>query len=729
MLLRLSYKLLCSGILCILILPINQSYSQQVTVNKTADSVKIQKYLDVVDSLFYSSNFNRALDEIEKAKTYFEQFNLKDNLAHINTRKGSILRLHGNYIEALKLFTEVLSYYKAQGNIKGQASVENQLGAVYRLQGKYPKALEYYFNSLKLYQTIGGKKGESSTLNNIGIVYEYQNNFDKALDYYNQSLKIEQQLNNEEGIGLSYLNIGGVYLKKNDFNQALDFYLKALVIAKKGNDLDAIGVIYNEVGIIQLKKHNYQDAKYYLDQALSTFQKIGSKFRLAECEVYFGHYYTDLKDYADAIKHFEIAAKIARETGSMEIYTQTQHQLSNLYEKVDNPGKALAYYKIFITSRDSLFSKENTEKSIQSEMLYKFEKEQEAIRIEQAKKDAIAEEKAQRQTTTRNFLIAILALSIILIGIIYIAYRNKRNDNLTLKRQREEILEKNEELIQQQEEILTQRDQIEEKNTILEKSKQIIAEKNERIISSIEYAQTIQQAILPDEEILNCKQLEHFVLYLPKDIVSGDFYWFNKIDNIVFAAVVDCTGHGVPGSFMSLIGNTLLNQIINEWQTTDPALVLEYLNQKVRKALRQDEQHSKSHVSMDVCLVKIDLSRQMVTFAGARRPLYIIQNGKFEKLPGDIRSVGGVQRETKKDFTNHEFAFTESTYLYLTTDGYIDQMNPEGRKLGFNKLSSLLLENHTKPMEVQKQILIESLEDQSQGGEQIDDICILGLKF
>ncbi len=346
----------------------------------------------------------------------------------------------------------------------------------------------------------------------------------------------------------------------------------------------------------------------------------------------------------------------------------------------------------------------------------------------QVKKDDIFLEKSKRQKIFRNFLILILALLTILIVFIYSALRNKKKANIILARQQNEILEKNEELMQQQEEILAQRDEIEEKNVILENSKKIIAAKNERIISSIEYAQTIQQAILPKEEQLNELFKDQFVILLPKDIVSGDFFWISSVQNLVFAAVIDCTGHGVPGSFMSLIGNTILNQIVNEWHTHDPSLILEYLHQKIRKVLQQDESHSKSHASMDVCLVKINRSTSRVTFAGANRPLIIIQDGKLERIPGDRKSVGGYQRESKRYYTNHEINLSNNSCLYLATDGFIDQMNSEKRKFGQKQFSDLLVENCNKPMSIQKEIILNTLNAYKGEGEQIDDICILGLK-
>ena len=699
-----------------------------VSKNFKVDSLEIVHTLNKVDSLFDVENYKDALSIGEKAAEFCMKVGLLGYQAIFNTRVGSIYRMNDEYVKSLKALYPALDFYKKNNDVKNTASLENHIGAVYRLQGKYPTALEYYFSALKNYQTINYDPGISTIYNNIGIVYLYQKDYDKALDYYFKSLNIEDKLKNEEGINISYLNIGEAYQKKLDYAKAIEYHQKSLELSKKLNDIDATGVNLNEIGATYIDLNELNKAKENLDQALIVFNKLGSKSRLAECHLYFGEFYTKSNNLPKAIEHLSTALNLAKEAGALEFYKNANLKLSVVYEKLNNPQKSFQFYKVYIASKDSLFNQENTKRSVQAEMMYEFERQQNEQRIEQAKKDALILEKENRQRLFRNFLITTLGLLILLVGIVYTAYRNKRSANVKLQTQQNEILEKNEELLQQQEEILTQRDEIEKKNIILERSKQIISAKNERIISSIEYAQTIQQAILPNEDELSKYFSEHFIIFLPKDIVSGDFYWFSATKDYAFVAVLDCTGHGVPGSFMSLIGNTLLNQIVNEWHTNDPALILEYLHQKVRKALQQDEIHSKSHASMDVCLVRIDLKTRKLLFAGASRPLYLISQGKFERIQGDPKSVGGFQRETKRYFTNHEIVLNEPSYIYLTTDGYIDQMNPLRRKFGPNQLTNLLLQNHQKPMQNQKDILVNMLDIFKQEEEQIDDICILGLK-
>ncbi|MGE0088609.1 MAG: tetratricopeptide repeat protein [Bacteroidales bacterium] len=693
------------------------------------DSIKASLILDEIDSLYFSENYNKALEVIEKSIPIFNKLNKQSLTDHAIIRRASIYRSYGEYGKALTDFNIVLQNQRLRDDKKGEASSLNHIGAVYRLRGDYPTALDYYFKSLKLYQDIDYKQGISNQLNNIGVVHLFQKLYDKALEYYLQSLKIEEEIKDEEGIGISYLNIGEIYRKKKDYNKAIDYYLKALVYANKINDLDATGTIYNEIAGINIEQGQVNDVLTYLDKAKESFITLGEKSRLAECEMNYGSYYLTANNSKQALDHYQEALRIAKEIGSLEVESNANKQLSIVFDKIQNTNKAYSHYKSYISTRDSLFNEDNTRKSIQAEMFYKFERQQEASRIEQAKKEAIFIAKSQRQKLIRNLLLVVVFLSAILISVILLSLKNIRKVNSDLKKHQNEILEKNEELQQQQEEILAQRDEIERKNFYLEESRKIIADKNDRMVSSIEYAQTIQKALLPQNEDLAKLFNDSFVIYLPKDIVSGDFYWISNYKNYTHIAVMDCTGHGVPGSFMSLIGNTLLNQIVNEWQIKNPALVLENLHEQLRKALKQDEFDTKLHASIDIGFVTINHTAKKVLYSGANRPLIYISNGNLEKIPGDIRSTGGFQPENKRKFTNKEIDLISPSYLYLTTDGFSDQMNPSRKKFGQKQLYSLLQQIYDKPLPVQKDILINMFDNHKNGEDQLDDICIVGIKL
>ena len=254
-------------------------------------------------------------------------------------------------------------------------------------------------------------------------------------------------------------------------------------------------------------------------------------------------------------------------------------------------------------------------------------------------------------------------------------------------------------------------------------------EKNKRITDSIRYAQTIQDAILPAQNTLKELFIEHFVIYRPKDIVSGDFYWVTHVENYTFAAAVDCTGHGVPGAFMSMVGNTLLTDIVGVKRVFDPATILEMLHEGVRAALHQKD--SDNTDGMDVALCRIERQENWieVTYAGAKRPLYYTSNGEVEKLKGDNLSIGGIVKKKEYVFTNQKAVLLAEDVIYLTSDGLVDQANPDKKKFGSTKFESLLKQFHARPFKEQKEILSNQLDQHQLDAEQRDDITVLALRL
>ncbi len=682
-----------------------------------------------IDTLFFNDQQDSCLYVIEKAIPFYEKLGLDKFLIHALTRRGAIYRVKGQFSLSMADFNRVLEYHRRTGNIKSEAATLNQIGAIYRLRGEYPTALDYYFRSLSLYQRIGYEPGVSSVLNNIGVVHLYQKLYDKALEYYNQSLAIEEKQKNDEGIGTSFLNIGEVYRKKGELSKASDYYLRALVYASRTNDLDAIGTIYNELAGINIDNGSLADVLKYLNLARESFIKMNSPLRRAECELNFGNYYQKRGELTKSISHYSEALKLAKANKLLDIESAAHFHLSSIFERLGQNTPAFEHFKRYIATRDSLFNEENTRRSLEAEYFYKFERQQEQHRIEQAKKEAEYAERMRRDRAIRMSLIVIISMGAILIGFILFYLRKIKHKNEELSYHQKEILEKNEELQQQQEEILAQRDEIERKNIILEQSQQIIADKNERMISSIEYAKTIQNALLPKAEKFSELFKDFFVIYEPKDIVSGDFYWVSGNSNLICIAVMDCTGHGVPGAFMSMIGNTLLNKIVNEWGVTTPSKVLDSLNEQLVEALKQKETGNKVLAGIDIAFITIDRKNHKVYFAGAGRPLLVIQNGTMSKLNGNIRSTGGFQPASLKPYQDVSFDLVSPTFVYLFSDGYADQISADKRKFGQQRLFDLIYQSYLKPMSAQRDLLIQMMQNHLHGTDQIDDICVVGLRI
>jgi ligand-binding sensor domain-containing protein/serine phosphatase RsbU (regulator of sigma subunit) len=365
-----------------------------------------------------------------------------------------------------------------------------------------------------------------------------------------------------------------------------------------------------------------------------------------------------------------------------------------------------------------------------------------------------------------------LAMFSILLGLVYMIYKYRIKRIEAQKQRLEETIEErtaeirlvNTELQYKQAEVYAQKQDLERQKDGLLEANKIITEKTENIINSLRYAEKIQKIILPSQQFLNDMIPEHFIIFRPKDIVSGDFYWCRQIGDKIFVSVNDCTGHGVPGAFMSMIGTTLLNEITGQKNIHNPALILEELHIGVRMAFKQEDNVNDDGIDACLCLLEKTETHYQLTFSGAKRPLMVVSNTKihikntqnsidkqnlnditqiqdFEadiceisgrclyEIKGDRKSIGGRQKEKRRTFTNHAIQLVKDDMIYLTSDGFGDQQNEQNEKFGTGLLKQLLLDIAPFPMPTQKAMLIKTLENHQQNAPQRDDVAVMGIRM
>ncbi len=289
-----------------------------------------------------------------------------------------------------------------------------------------------------------------------------------------------------------------------------------------------------------------------------------------------------------------------------------------------------------------------------------------------------------------------------------------------------------ENLLEKEKIILEQNERLEnlvvERTAQLQQQKNLVEEKNKEILDSIHYASHLQQAILPQSDILNEHLKDHFILYKPKDIVSGDFYWMEKINHTLVVAIADCTGHGVAGALMSMLGVSLLNQIVNEQNEITPSKILDKLHEAVSKSLQQSQNNSNQ--GMDIAICCFDVVNKHLQYAGANRPLVYISNGQLIVIAADKSPIGGTQIERTNGFTNHQLPFNTFENIYLFTDGYADQFGGEySKKIMTKKLKEILLEIKDMEMAEQKKFLNNFFVAWMKHNEQVDDVLVAGLRI
>ncbi len=299
-----------------------------------------------------------------------------------------------------------------------------------------------------------------------------------------------------------------------------------------------------------------------------------------------------------------------------------------------------------------------------------------------------------------------------------------------LRKQKEDISQVNEELQSSEEELRQNMEELQAIHEALEYQRNEIEREHNKTKKSIKYAERIQKAILPDQSLFQEIFPESFLIFKPKDIVSGDFYWCIEEDDFKMAAVIDCTGHGVPGAFMSMIGNNLLNEAVTKHAITSPAEILQYLHNGIRDRLSQDS--GKNADGMDLGLCKIEYMKNgeaKLTYAGAKHKLYIMSDDKMIELKGCRKSIGGKYAKNDLVFENHETRLKQGDIVYLTTDGFIDQASPERLSFSTSKLKTLISDNFIHDMEDQKEMFEWALEDHQKTADQRDDITLMGLKI
>lgn len=627
---------------------------------------------------------NSKIDSLEKVLLT----NIHDTI-RVETlyQLGSLYRSDNNYNIALKKLSECIEISRKNGLVKDEARALVTTGNIYNITRKQADAINVFLMALKLREKEGNKKGIATVYIGLGNTYSNMGKDIEALKYYNLCLKIRQEIGDKNGIASAYLGIGNSYMITNDLDNALLNYTESLKIKAELNDKEGLVDGYNNLGILYEMKGDYEKSISTFKKVQQLSEELGDKHSITACYLNLGQTYLSMKNYAESKKYFDAGLKLGNEVRDLQWLKEGYSGRSDLYYKTGKYKEAYDDYLQHIAYRDSISNKENTEQIVQLQMQYDFDKKQEEEKLIQEKKDAETTQAARTQK------IVIATVSIVLLIVLVFSV-------LLLKRIR-----------------------------LTREQKQIIEEKNRDITDSINYAKRIQQVMLPDMEIKNRLFPEAFILFQPKDIVSGDFYWFTEKNGKKIIAAVDCTGHGVPGAFMSMIGNAFLNEIINEKAITSPELILNELRHMVIHSLKQTGADGESRDGMDIAILTIDDKKNIVEYAGANNPLWYLKEGDtaLTEIKADKRPIGYF-RGQGLPFTLHIIPFKKGDSFYIFTDGYADQFGGQkGKKFKYSQLKEQILSIQNKSMSEQENILLDTFNKWKGHLEQIDDVLVIGV--
>ncbi len=586
---------------------------------------------------------------------------------------GYAYEAQANYKNALTCFLKATEISKALKNQGKLAQCYTAMGVIYWYQGFYDKAEEYYKKNIAICQQIGDVNGMAASYGNLAILFDENGQLDSALIYYQKALTIFDPTTKPKQAAACLDNMSLIYKQKKEFKYALLSNKESYKIREKIQDTIGMLASMNNLGSIFIAQNNLNDAIDISNRVLQLATRLGSKQDIkAAC--------LNLRDVFELKKDYKSANQILNK---------------------------------LMMLNDSIRNIENANQIAELETKFKT-KEKETELTEIKHEQVLREKENAERLKTKNYFISVL--SIIGVFILIISF-------MLFKRYKEK---------QQIADAISKKNQaIEKQKAIIDMAYQELSEKNKDITDSIRYAKRIQEAIFPTTTFFQNLFPKSFVLFKPKDIVSGDFYWAEEDrDGSVYVAVVDCTGHGVPGAFMSIVGFNLLNNAIHEHQCKTPADILNRVNHDLNEILKQTEHESSIKDGMEISICQWNKSTNEFLFAGANTIIYKVSQNNIDTIKGNKHPVGSFYGEALKPFHNIQLAIQPDDCIYLFSDGYADQFGGEkGKKYKYKQLENFLLNISKKEMTLQAQELSKEFNRWKGDLEQIDDVCIVGIRI
>jgi serine phosphatase RsbU (regulator of sigma subunit) len=629
------------------------------------------------------------------------------SVTYLNAYNNQISDLidNGNYDLARKKTDSLYVLSQSINYTEGIAESYNLKGVINRDQSNLKDALDNYLNALQLFEQLKMPVKVAGIQNNIGLIYAEIKEYRTALAYYFKAEKINLAKNEKSRLAINYNNIATCYQKLKQFSPAETYLQKSLLLRKEVADTIGMAMAYHNIGINhQLTQDNDSAIIYFnmsLDYLANMSENIGHAYNFLEL----GNTLLQKGNINEAERYLLSSLRISENSELEGVKVEIYKYLSKLYEQKQDFRKAFQFQSLYLSSKENVESEESKNEILKKELEYDFAKRQELQKKDAENRQAIsdAEIKSQRKLMTGG-VIALMILS----GLVLIVLRSYN--------------------------------QKKKANFIISKQKEIVEHKNKEILDSINYAKYIQNALLPSEKVIGELKIDCFILFKPKDIVSGDFYWVHRNpdhgtrSDEVFIAAVDCTGHGVPGALVSVVGNNGLNRCVKEFGIHDTGRILDKLSDLVEETFEKSENELKD--GMDISLLKVhpqnvsEPENFSVQWSGANNPLWILRTDadSMEEIKADKQPVGKF--DMRKNFQSHQFVLHKGDRLYLFTDGYADQFGgPKGKKFMYRQLEQLILTTrHCTPADQKAALEIAFMEWLGEH-EQVDDVCIIGIQL
>jgi serine phosphatase RsbU (regulator of sigma subunit) len=643
-------------------------------------------------------------------KTYKSQSNLKEKTTTLLHYGDEILQY--DIDSAFKCAAICLNngIKLKDTSIIGQANI--LFGYAHEAKGNYKEALQKFLIATNLFKKTNLKNRLAQCYTAMGIVYWYQGFTDQAIYYYKKNIILCTETKDEKGLASSYGNLAIIFDEKKDFDSSLIYYNKALTVFEKLNNYNETAACLDNMSTVYKQKKEYATAVSYNLKGYKIRESILDTLGMCASMENLGSIFIALKKYDEAIEISKRVIQIALRLGSKEDLKFSYINLKEAYEAKKDYLSANIVLNQLMEIKDSLRNLDNTNQI--AELETKFKTKEKDIEISEIKLiQQLKEKESQDQLKRKNYLIIILiTIGVLILSIAFLVFKRYK--------EKQEIADA----------INKKNKAIESQKVLIDKAYQELTEKTKDITDSIKYAQKIQQAVLPSDKFITSElaktNTQHFILFKPKDIVSGDFYWFYKNETSLFYVTADSTGHGVPGGFMSMLGINLLNEIVIEKGITQPGEILNKLRLAIISSLKTDEGYSKD--GMDAVVCKIDFETHVLEYATANNPIYIIRKNELTILAAQKMPVGYSDSITP--FSTNQFILNTNDCIYTITDGFADQFGGEkGKKFKYKQLKELLITINEEPLVKQSEILTQAFENWKGNLEQVDDVCVIGIKI
>lgn len=655
---------------------------------------------------------------------------------------------HGNIPESKDFCKQAIELSKKEKDVVFLASAFNQMGGmICNGTGDFSEALDYLLKAYRLIEKTSNKKLLYLVSNGLGNTYMAQKNLIKALEFYDNAFELANGLNDPYGISVILIGKGNVYEAQSDYKNALDAFSKAAIGFHKTNSKYAIAQA--SIGNTYIRINENNKALKVLEDAYQIMRELDNRYGMGQTLLAIGNAYRQKENYEMSLVYYYNSMIVFKKSDAKYDLKSVYEEIAITYNKQNKNDSAFHYIQLYALIKDSIFSEEN------SKLIAEMQTKYESVKKDEENRTLLTQNELSENTIKQQNRLQI-ALSMFL-GMVFVF-------SVFLYRSNKQKQKKNKIILSQKEKAEEQRMQLEFKN--------------KEIVDSITYAKRLQEAILPPIKMIKKYLPGSFILYKPKDIVAGDFYWMevvsserasenkNKMEGAegekkcallgerILIAAADCTGHGVPGAIVSVVCSNALNRTVKEFGVFDPGKILDKVRELVVETfIRKDSQEVKSEVmdGMDISLISIEFGGDTaedvaIKWAGANNPLWIIRKMKNTLHEGTISSNSNLatsefnlieikankqsigKTDTPMPFTTHSVQLNKGDQIFLFTDGYADQFGGEkGKKFKYQQLKEKFLANAHTPMGDQKEILNNIMENWKGSLEQVDDILIIGI--